>query len=116
MGIYIANEEERKQPILKNLKKEEDRHENEGCFLFETQQILKEIFEDLLEKEVSFEADFFDLGGDSLSGTLLLTRINKRFNVKLKLEHILELQSIAKISEYVQTKVAPEKNNKSITI
>ncbi|WP_340203712.1 beta-ketoacyl synthase N-terminal-like domain-containing protein [Ascidiimonas sp. W6] len=114
MGVYIENES--KPSIFKNTENEENQYENSSFSSSEIQEELKEIFEDLLEKEASLATDFFDLGGDSLSGTLLLTKINKKFNTKIKLEDILELQSIAKISEYIQTQVTSQTNVKSITI
>ncbi len=116
MGISMVNEEESQPQISDNSEKEDISNSSQGYSLFETQQILKETFEDLLEKEVSVEADFFDLGGDSLSGTLLLTQINKKFNVKLQLEHILELQSITKIAAHIVAQPMPQNNMKSITI
>lgn len=116
MGISIESEAESKSQVLEDLKKEDASENDQAYSLFETQQILKETFEDLLEREASFDADFFDLGGDSLSGTLLLTRINKKFNAKLRLEHILELQSINKIAAHIQATSSSQNKLKSITI
>ncbi|MGD2087188.1 MAG: condensation domain-containing protein [Candidatus Aminicenantes bacterium] len=46
------------------------------------------------EKEISIDADFFELGGHSLKATILISKIHKAFNVKLKLTEIFNNPTI----------------------
>ncbi len=62
---------------------------------------LKLIFEDILEVSVELDEEFMDIGGDSLSGMLLINAINKNFLIDLKLNDLFDLQTIQKITEYI---------------
>ncbi|MCK4261411.1 MAG: acyl carrier protein, partial [Halanaerobiales bacterium] len=44
---------------------------------------------------------FFDIGGHSLKAVILLTRIQKRFEVKIPLRKILENPTIEGIAQYI---------------
>jgi len=48
------------------------------------------------------EDDFFLLGGDSLSAIQLLVRIEQEFQVKLPLQHMLEMATVPQMAQFIQ--------------
>ncbi len=61
----------------------------------ETESVLKDIFEDFFSVEpIGIDDDFFQLGGDSLKGMMLLKRIRKRFDVKFPLHEFFQKATI----------------------
>jgi|GEM_PF-347881 len=48
------------------------------------------------------EDDFFLLGGDSLSAIKLLVRIEQEFQVKLPLQHMLEMATVPQMAQFIQ--------------
>ncbi|MGG1674003.1 amino acid adenylation domain-containing protein, partial [Paenibacillus sp. NRS-1783] len=60
------------------------------------------IWKDVLNiHEVSRHDNFFQLGGDSLKATVILSRVSKELGVQIPLVHIFELQTIAELATYV---------------
>ncbi len=54
----------------------------------ETEIKIKNIFEDFFGiRDIGVEDDFFELGGDSLKGMILLKRLKKEFNVNLSISN-----------------------------
>jgi surfactin family lipopeptide synthetase A len=79
----------------------------------EIEKKLVEIWADLLSVEkdtLSIDADFFDLGGHSLSAMRLVSILSNTFNVKIPLRNFFQSGTIGNISEVI-IKLKAEKNN-----
>ncbi|WP_447971452.1 amino acid adenylation domain-containing protein [Nitrospira sp. M1] len=64
--------------------------------------MLVDVWQEVLERPVvNRESHFFALGGDSLRGTQVLSRIQERCAVELSLEDLFEHPTVAKLSEYI---------------
>lgn len=69
----------------------------------EREQILKEIFEEVLNQEnISIEDDFFKLGGDSLSAINLSVKIFDKFNIQIGMKNIFDNPTIKSISDLLK--------------
>ncbi|NER32334.1 MAG: non-ribosomal peptide synthetase, partial [Symploca sp. SIO1C4] len=55
-----------------------------------------------LEK-VGIHNNFFELGGDSLIATQIISRLNNAFNIKLPLSVLFELSTIAQLNKTIET-------------
>ena len=66
------------------------------------------IFRDCLgyEEELTPEDDFFDFGGDSISGTRIVTRIKEALGVNVSVMDLLESQTIGEFMDGVLAKVS----------
>lgn len=74
----------------------------------EVQERLVEIWSDVLrvEKEtISINANFFELGGQSLKQVVMIPRIHQEFNVKIPFAEIFNAPSIRRLSEYIEKAV-----------
>jgi amino acid adenylation domain-containing protein len=56
---------------------------------------------DMDEEKISIDANFFELGGQSLKATVLMSKIHKVFNVKLTLGEIFKNPSIRGLGEFI---------------
>ncbi len=54
-------------------------------------------------KEISLDDDYFDLGGNSLNGAQIISRIESRLNVKIYFEDIYDYSSIRALAEYIDS-------------
>jgi iturin family lipopeptide synthetase B len=71
----------------------------------ETEKEIARIWADALGMEVQqldIDADFFEVGGHSLSATVTVSNIHKEMNVKIPLAQFFENPSIRELAEYVQ--------------
>jgi hypothetical protein len=76
----------------------------ESLELNETQQILAEIWQEMLGiPQVGLEDNFFELGGHSLLGTGILSRVRLKLDVALTLRTLFEAPTIRQLSEIVDT-------------
>jgi acyl carrier protein len=67
-----------------------------------TQQALAAIWSDLFKlPSPGLHEDFFDLGGDSLTGVGLLVRVQASFGVNLELASLFERSTIAGLAEVI---------------
>ena len=57
----------------------------------------------LNKKEISISDSFFDVGGNSLKATRLVSRINKEFKLELDLKTFFEAGNIAALSDRIST-------------
>lgn len=65
-------------------------------------QEIKEIFETCLEIPVKDEnADFLQLGGNSMTATKMLQRIKKKYQIKIGFQDIFEHPSVATMTDYI---------------
>lgn len=61
------------------------------------------IWQDVLEKEnISVEDDFFALGGHSLKGVQVISRIHKDMNLKLDLKLLFDHTTIVKLADQIE--------------
>jgi acyl carrier protein len=75
------------------------------------ERVLVQFFEETLHREaISIYDVFFDLGGHSLSATLLTSRIRETLHVELPLQSFFEYPSVAALSaRMLQVSVEPPK-------
>ncbi len=70
----------------------------------ETQSGLVEIWQNLLGvEEVGIHDSFFELGGDSLVGIQMISRIRRRFDAGLTLEELFEAPTVARLGEKIDS-------------
>ena len=70
----------------------------------ETEQRLAGIWQQLLGIHgVGIQDDFFELGGDSLLVTQVISRIRSQLGVKLPFENLFEDSTIARLAERIKT-------------
>ncbi|NOQ25140.1 MAG: AMP-binding protein, partial [Bacteroidales bacterium] len=70
----------------------------------ETEEKLLEIWSEVLnieKEEISVQANFFTLGGHSLKATLLISKVNNKFNVTVPLAEIFKSPTIRILSKYI---------------
>ncbi|MEO1430398.1 MAG: SDR family NAD(P)-dependent oxidoreductase [Cyanobacteria bacterium J06633_8] len=61
-----------------------------------------EIFQSLLgNTKIGINDDFFELGGDSLIGTMLTAKIKQAFTVNINVSDMFNLTTVAQISEFI---------------
>ncbi|WP_198299772.1 non-ribosomal peptide synthetase [Tumebacillus avium] len=69
----------------------------------ETEQVLAGLWQSVLGVErVGVQDNFFDLGGDSLKGTTLVSRMHKRFEVLIPLDEIFRSQTVEQLALQVE--------------
>ena len=70
----------------------------------ETEKILVDIWEELLGIEkIGVNDDFFELGGDSLLATQVISRLREIFSVELSLSSMYELPEVGMIASHIDT-------------
>lgn len=68
----------------------------------ETEEKLLPIWaNELKNPSIGVECNFFDLGGDSLSATRLVSVINQELNISLALNQVFEYQTIKELAQYI---------------
>ena len=68
----------------------------------ETERKLLEIFKEVLGKEqIRTDQDFFQIGGHSLLATQVLSRINKAFNISIKLKSIFNYPTVKELANEI---------------
>ncbi|MCP5046912.1 MAG: amino acid adenylation domain-containing protein, partial [bacterium] len=75
----------------------------------QTEEKLAEIWSGILKIEtpiIGIHTNFFDVGGHSLRGTTMISRIHKEFNVKMPLVEIFNSPTIAELARVIQTTAA----------
>jgi long-subunit acyl-CoA synthetase (AMP-forming) len=70
----------------------------------ETEKKLAKIWQEVLrlDKEISINDNFFDLGGHSLSATQIVSRIRHKFIVELPLRYLFQFPTIAQLSHHIE--------------
>lgn len=73
----------------------------------ETQQKVARIWGEVLKVEqLGLEDDYFDLGGNSLNGTQLITRLEKEFGASLEFEDLYDYCTVGSIAAYIDSLTA----------
>jgi acyl transferase domain-containing protein len=68
------------------------------------EQTIVDIFQSVLgDSKVGINDDFFELGGDSLIGTMLIAKIKQKFAVNINISDIFNLTTVAHFSEYINS-------------
>jgi amino acid adenylation domain-containing protein len=68
----------------------------------ETEEVLARIWSEVLGVEkIGVHDSFFEMGGHSLKGTIMVARIHKELNVKLPLVELFKTPTIAGIGDYI---------------
>jgi acyl carrier protein len=64
--------------------------------------------------EIDIDNDFFDIGGDSMTAVVLITRLHETFAIDLELSSLFERPTIAGLSEIIDvlTLTSPEFDSK----
>ena len=71
-----------------------------------TEQQLAEIWQKLLHTEkVGIDDNFFEIGGNSLIATRLMSKIEKAFNLKFPISLLFKAPTIEELSYYVSSKI-----------
>ncbi|MGF9912133.1 amino acid adenylation domain-containing protein, partial [Paenibacillus ehimensis] len=69
----------------------------------EIEALLADVWSDVLRVErIGIDEDFFDLGGHSLKGTILIGKLHKEMNVKLALKDLFLHPTIRELSGYIE--------------
>jgi FkbH-like protein len=66
------------------------------------EKVILKIWADLLGVEASSYDSFFDVGGDSLKATALVSRLQKECGVTVRLKDIFQFPTVGTLSEYIQ--------------
>jgi acyl carrier protein len=67
------------------------------------EQALAEIWKEVLSVDrISIHDNFFDLGGHSLLGVQLTSRVRKTFNIELSVRQIFEMATIASLARFIE--------------
>ncbi|MEV7242588.1 non-ribosomal peptide synthase/polyketide synthase [Streptomyces sp. NPDC093248] len=73
-----------------------------------TEEVLADIWEEILQTAVGAEDDYFLLGGDSLRALLISSRADDAFGVPLTPRDVLVSRTVAALAELVEEKVLSE--------
>lgn len=81
-----------------------------------TQKLLANIFEEFLEiPKVSIEANFFELGGDSLIAIKIITKLSTDYKIDIRMKDIFDFPTISLLSEFIDASDSKEKTlNKTL--
>lgn len=76
------------------------------------EKTLVDIFESILGcTQIGINDDFFELGGDSLTATMLTAKINQAFTVNINISDMFNLTTVAQISEYITNQQQSSQND-----
>ena len=71
-----------------------------------------DIFQSLLgNTNIGINDDFFELGGDSLIGTMLIAKVKQSFKININLSDIFNLTTVAQISEHITNQKQSSQND-----
>ncbi|TKH41704.1 hypothetical protein C1I60_20515 [Paenibacillus terrae] len=98
----LANGEPDLQVLLEVGKASVNAAKDVGSEVQAAEEKLTTIWKDVLNlSEVNRHESFFQLGGDSLKATVILSKVNKELGVHIPLSRIFDLQTIAELSAFI---------------
>jgi len=59
-------------------------------------------------KKIGIDDDFFELGGDSLLASRLISRLNETFQIDISVDYLFSRSTIAKIAEGIEEIIIEE--------
>lgn len=72
------------------------------------------LWSDVLEQELSGEDDFFDCGGNSLTGMMMIEEVQKRWGISVSFDDVYDYATVDEFCDYLLTKV-PDAGDADIT-
>jgi acyl carrier protein len=82
----------------------------------DTEEQLARMWQEVLEAErVGVEDDFFELGGDSIAATQLISRINDAFAVNLSMSAFFDAPTVAQMALVIVQAQAGQADSEAIT-
>lgn len=76
----------------------------------EEEMILNIWKEVLSNKSIGVEDNFFDVGGDSLKATELISKVSKTFNMRVPMREVFERQTVRELAGYIREKATDDVN------
>ncbi|MCG8323341.1 MAG: condensation domain-containing protein, partial [Cytophagales bacterium] len=68
---------------------------------------IKRYWADVLNTEkISFDDDFFEIGGDSLKASQIINRINREFRLNLSFEDLFDFPTVLSISDLIKSQIS----------
>ena len=92
LGELVKNESNAGEGNFKKAEKEN---------LSELEIMMKEIFENALGSKVNAFDNYFELGGDSLTATTIISKLREK-NISVSIKNIFENPNLAMLAEYVK--------------
>jgi amino acid adenylation domain-containing protein len=77
----------------------------------EMEQTLVDLWQEILEVPLTIDDNFFEMGGHSLKGTVLISRIHKTFFIKLQLMDLFKFPTVRQLSDYLKESGASIEEN-----
>ncbi|UCH92900.1 MAG: amino acid adenylation domain-containing protein, partial [Candidatus Aminicenantes bacterium] len=72
----------------------------------EIEKKLAEIWSEVLGlRRIGIDGNFFELGGHSLKGTIMISKLQPEFNIRLPLAQLFKSPTIRKLSQYIKKQV-----------
>lgn len=69
----------------------------------EVEQLLATVWQEVLQiKKIGIHNNFFELGGDSLLATQVISKVRQRFQIELPIKSIFETPTVAGLSEQIE--------------
>jgi non-ribosomal peptide synthetase component F/acyl carrier protein len=68
----------------------------------EMEERIVELWQEILEVPVTIDDNFFEMGGHSLKGTVLISRIHKEFLIKLQLMDLFKFPTVRQLSDHLK--------------
>jgi amino acid adenylation domain-containing protein len=65
---------------------------------------LVDIWEEVLQKQkIGVNDNFFDLGGQSINATLIISKTQREFNIRIEISEFFDKLTIASLAEYIES-------------
>lgn len=69
----------------------------------ETEQLIASVWQEILQVEkVGIHSNFFELGGDSLQATQVISRLREKFQLNLPVQSLLEAPTLASLAKSIE--------------
>jgi phthiocerol/phenolphthiocerol synthesis type-I polyketide synthase E len=111
--VDVAPQARVSDPVVANDVEEAGRSiVTEGYTRTEVENKLTELWKEVFALEdISIDADFFELGGNSLTGLQLISRVRKIFDTDLPMRSFFEAPTIAGLARLIEEKMKDEEDD-----